>query len=108
MNNFRPGQLTGVSAVDKTFCLAKLISKLVESGVTGPLNFVNNGTISLPEFLKIFGYEPKKVVDYQPPKPSITFSTAKLSECTGRETSKLAEALKKLKFDCENELFITN
>lgn len=67
------------------------IPKLIEGGVVGPLNFVNSGTVTLPELLHLFGIEHK--LDSGDPKPGVTFSTEKLADCLQSKICGVKEAL---------------
>ncbi|KAJ3254840.1 hypothetical protein HK103_006830 [Boothiomyces macroporosus] len=70
------------------------IPALVEAGVTGPLNFVNSGVISLPDFLKTFRIE--HTVTNPEPRKGVELSTEHLSKVSHRETPVVQSALCKL------------
>jgi dTDP-4-dehydrorhamnose 3,5-epimerase-like enzyme/dTDP-4-dehydrorhamnose reductase len=67
---------------------------LVENGTTGPLNFVNDGIISLPDLLEIFSAPIKEIVSV--PDDSIILNTKRLAEAIGRPVTPVKDALKKI------------
>eukprot|EP00158_Paraphelidium_tribonemae_P004053 Partr_v1_DN26540_c0_g1_i2_m3408 len=70
------------------------IPRIIEAGTVGPLNFVNAGTITLPNLLSTFNVKHK--VASPELKPGIEFSTARLSKASGRETPVVSDVLRGL------------
>lgn len=68
------------------------ITKLIETGVNGPLNFVANGTISLPKLLELFKLKDNN--ESTVPKPGVELSTDYLSRVCGRSIPSVEDALK--------------
>ncbi len=73
--------------------LFPLLSILVEKHVVGVINFVNTGTIFLPDFMRMFGVECKHDGDE---KIGVELCARKLSEASGRMVSSVRDALGKI------------
>lgn len=73
--------------------LFPLLPELIERRVVGSLNFVNSGTVGLPEFLHRFGVECEPAGRAQPATP---LSTKKLASILGRPVPAVTEALAEL------------
>jgi dTDP-4-dehydrorhamnose 3,5-epimerase-like enzyme/dTDP-4-dehydrorhamnose reductase len=74
--------------------LFPFIPKIIEAGTIGPLNFVNSGTVFLPELLSIFNVT--HVVTNSEAKQGVELSTSRLSQIIGQPTLTVQGALKNL------------